>query len=243
MANIQDYQNQAASIYDPQLQAELASLTQKKQRTLAGLADEERTIEPEYQRAIRGLGDQVRESEGRINQLYSQRLGGQFSGLQGNDLGMMYSKAHQSRGDIETNRANKLASIASRRRLAEEEELTGANALRSRYSGLKTQYAQQAYQRALEQEENRRRWEEEMSLNRQRAAASSAPQMPSINQFLVQAFSGYKPAYEGGTAYYTEREIIPALMANYGLSERDAANLAYEYRKRTFGEGYGSVGR
>jgi len=77
----------------------------------------------------------------------------------------------------------------------------------------------------------------EIAASRQTAASNT----PSTAQFLSQAFSGYKPAYEGGQAYYTEREVIPALMANYGLNESQAAQMAYEYRKRVFGEGYGSL--
>lgn len=174
MADLAQYQQSAASIYDPQLQAELEQLAQKKRSVLTALGEEEKTIEPEYQRALRGLGEQTRENEGKINQLYSQRLGGQFSGLQGNDMGMMFSKAADRRTDIETARAGKLSGIASRRTLAEQEEATGGNALRSRYTGLKNQYAQQAYERALREEEDRRRWEAQMAETRRANSARIA---------------------------------------------------------------------
>jgi hypothetical protein len=72
-----------------------------------------------------------------------------------------------------------------------------------------------------------------------RAAAAEQDKLPSKSQYLTQAFSGYKPAYEGGTAYYTEREIIPGLMATYNIPHAKAAKLAYDYRKRVFGEGSG----
>lgn len=81
----------------------------------------------------------------------------------------------------------------------------------------------------------------EIAAAQQKSAASSASNTPSTAQFLTQAFSGYKPAYEGGQAYYTEREVIPALMANYGINQTQAAQMAYDYRKRVFGEGYGSI--
>lgn len=74
----------------------------------------------------------------------------------------------------------------------------------------------------------------------QKSSSAASSSTPSTAQFLVQAFSGYKPAYQGGQAYYTEREVIPALMANYGLNQKEAANLAYSYRKRVFGEGFGN---
>lgn len=246
MADLATYQNQASSIYDPQLQADEAQALQKENTTLAGLDQETKTIEPAYQTAIRNLNDSVRGQTGQINQLYSERLGGQFSGLQGNDMGMMYSKANQQQSDIETQRANKLSDIASRRTLAQTGYQTDVGSLTSKYQGMKNQYAQSAYDSALKEEEQQRQFNANYSLEQQKLAASrasAAAQTPSTQQFLTQAFSGYKPAYQGGQSYYTEHEVIPALMANYGMSEKDAANLAYSYRQQVFGEGYGSVGR
>jgi len=107
-------------------------------------------------------------------------------------------------------------------------------------------WEQQQAQRAWEAEQNRLKMEQERQLQAQQIAAqrasarsSASASKPSTAQFLGQAFSGYKPAYEGGTAYYTEREVVPALMANYGMNEAQAKQTAYQYRKRVFGEGYG----
>lgn len=100
------------------------------------------------------------------------------------------------------------------------------------------QQAQQAFQ-AEQSRLDREATAREAAANRSASARSSAASQPTQAQFLSQAFSGYKPAYEGGQAYYTEREIIPAIMANYGISEAQAKTLAYDYRKRVFGEGAG----
>lgn len=99
-----------------------------------------------------------------------------------------------------------------------------------------TEQAQLAYEREMNKLREQQRFEaSQNAANR----ASSAAAKPSPQSFLVSAFSGYKPAYEGGQAYYTEREVIPALVANYGMTEAQAKSVAYDYRKRVFGEGAG----
>jgi len=98
------------------------------------------------------------------------------------------------------------------------------------------QERQAAAQRAFEAAQNDLNRKQQASLAASSRAAA-ASNKPSMQQFLVQAFSGYKPAYEGGQAYYTEREIIPALMANYNISEQAAKSMTYSYRKSVFDEG------
>lgn len=97
----------------------------------------------------------------------------------------------------------------------------------------------EAEQNRLKMEQERQLQAQQISAQRAASRASASASKPSTAQFLGQAFSGYKPAYEGGTAYYTEREVVPALMANYGMSEAQAKQTAYAYRKQVFGEGYG----
>lgn len=67
-----------------------------------------------------------------------------------------------------------------------------------------------------------------------RAAASQGP--PPLAQGISQLFQGYRPANQGGEAYYTENFIIPQLMQAYGMSRGDAERTAYSYRKQNFGE-------
>src|ERR1044072_6722791 len=108
-----------------------------------------------------------------------------FSGLQGNDMGMMYSKANQNRTDIETTRANKLTDLAKPRSMTLAEERSQGEVLRSKYRGMKNQYAQSLYNQALKDEEDRRRFDEQMAMRRQSAAQSAASSTPTQQQFLV----------------------------------------------------------
>jgi hypothetical protein len=64
-------------------------------------------------------------------------------------------------------------------------------------------------------------------------SATGSSSTPSVSQFLVQAFSGYQP---GKSNFYTEREVIPALMANYGLTKSQAEKYAYDYRQQVYGK-------
>lgn len=96
-----------------------------------------------------------------------------------------------------------------------------------------TGYAQDILTRRQQQQQ----FERELAAQRERDAAnrsaSSATSIPSTSQFLVQAFSGYQP---GVDRFYTEQEVIPALMANYNLSRAAAAKLAYKYRDEVYKE-------
>jgi len=98
--------------------------------------------------------------------------------------------------------------------------------------------ADRQYQLAMQQfQESQRQFNAQMSLSRQSLAQSgSSNALPSTQAALVSLFKGYKPAKEGGSAWYTEREVIPTLQATYGLSKDAAAKLAYNYRKQVFGE-------
>lgn len=95
--------------------------------------------------------------------------------------------------------------------------------------------ADRQYQLAMQQfQESQRQFQQSLAAQKSSAAASSA--LPSTQAALVSLFKGYKPAKEGGSAFYTEREVIPTLQATYGLSKDAAAKLAYSYRKQVFGE-------
>lgn len=86
-----------------------------------------------------------------------------------------------------------------------------------------------AAQRAFEADQNAKARAATVSASSARSASSQ----PTQAQFLVQAFSGYDPGKMSG---YTEREVIPALMANYNIDKNAAATLAYNYRKSAYGK-------
>ena len=100
---------------------------------------------------------------------------------------------------------------------------------------------QQLEAQRREAEANRAFQAQQSQIDRQFQAGQNSlrDQGPTVQQSLATLFSEYKPHYEGGTKWQTERSIIPTLMANYNMSEKDAKELAYSYRKKTFGEGYG----
>lgn len=62
-------------------------------------------------------------------------------------------------------------------------------------------------------------------------ASNNAASKPSTQQFLVQAFSGYDPKTMKN---YTEQEVIPSLMANYGMTKQQAADIVYPYRNQVY---------
>lgn len=148
------------------------------------------------------------------------------------------------RGKLESQRASDIANVnkslsdiglARTQSISQLADTLQQRDLQERQFQLQQQQADREFQLGQQ------RLQAEIAAAQQKSAASSAANTPSTAQFLSQAFSGYKPAYEGGQAYYTEREVIPALMANYGLNQTQAAQMAYDYRKRVYGEGYGSI--
>lgn len=91
------------------------------------------------------------------------------------------------------------------------------------------QASQADKQRAFEAQQN----EANRQAESRNASAGRAASTPNTSQFLVQAFSGYDPK---NMKNYTEREVIPALMANYNMTKAQASNLAYTYRKQVYNE-------
>ncbi len=105
------YQVAAQAVYEPQKTAEANSLKATHDTTVNSLNLEKGQVATNYQAAIDQLTQSVKDQGASINQLYTQRLGGNFSGLQGNDLGGMYSRANSQQAVIESTRANKLSQI------------------------------------------------------------------------------------------------------------------------------------
>lgn len=168
MADLTAAQQAAQGIYDPQLQSELTQRQNAYLSQVGALNEEQGTVEPAYQKALRGLTDQQQQGEGKLNQLYSQRMGGMFSGLQGNDLGMFFSKGNQQRTDIESDRAGKLANIGRRQSESKNTWMSDMGSINSKYQGMKNQYAQDLYQKQVQQEEDQRRYQAQMSLENQK---------------------------------------------------------------------------
>jgi hypothetical protein len=135
------YQQAAQSIYEPQLQSEISTAQTERNANVNSLNAEKGQVQTDYTAAIQNLQSSIQGQTAQINQLYTSRLLGNFSGLQGNDMGQMYSKANQQQGIIESTRANKLNSIATNIANEQMKETNLEGSLRSKYQGLESEYA------------------------------------------------------------------------------------------------------
>lgn len=143
------YMQAAQSIYEPQKQAEATALTAVRDTTKNSLEAQKGQVNTSYQQAIDKLTLAVQDQSSQINQLYTQRLSGNFSGLQGNDMGNMFSRANQQQGYIESTRANKINEITTGETNADINYNAGIASLTPKYQSLETQYAQDAYGSAV----------------------------------------------------------------------------------------------
>lgn len=146
-----DYQSAAQAIYQPQQQAESTALKATHDTTVNSLESEKGQVSTDYQSAIDKLTQSVQDQTGQINQLYSQRLGGNFSGLQGNDMGQMFARANEQQAIIGQTRANKLAQITAGETNADINYNAGEAALAPKYQSQEAQYAQNAYAGAIKE--------------------------------------------------------------------------------------------
>jgi len=168
------YQKAANAIYQPQQEAEQIALQSTEQQTINTLEAEKPQIQTDYQSAIDKLTQSVQDQSAQIAQLYSQRLGGNFSGLQGNDMGAMFARANEAQATIEETRANKLAQITSGEANAKIAYSSGMAALAPKYQSLETQYAQSAYGQAVKDFQSNQLAEERLAISASRAASSSS---------------------------------------------------------------------
>lgn len=229
-----DYEAAAKAQYEPQLQADI---TTGKSNTAAQVANLESTkgqINTDYTSAIQNLQNSVQDQTGQINQLYTSRLLGNFSGLQGNDMGKMYSRANQQQGTIESTRANKLSSVATQQTNLQNAEIANESALTSKYQGLEAGAASSGYQSAVKDFQDQQYREQELQLKQQQInstnASRAATQYNTAYQQQLAAQGGYKVKQGSQGQYmYTDRNGTPISMAEYvansGGGENTIKNL------------------
>lgn len=194
--NLSDYQAAATAIYQPQDEAEAAQLTSTRDQTINTLESGKAQIGTDYQSAIDKLTQSVQDQTGQINQLYSQRLGGNFSGLQGNDLGQMFSRANDQQSIIEQTRANKLADITTSEDNAQIQYATDWAGLGSKYQSLEDQYAQSAYGTAVKDYQTQENSDRTYNLDVAKFENSAGN---SENSASNAAASGYKASAKGSS--------------------------------------------
>lgn len=143
--SLSDYQTAAQAIYQPKLQADITTSKADSAVQVANLESSKGQINTNYTSAIQNLQNSVQDQTGRIGQLYTSRLLGNTSGLQGNDMGEMYSRANQRQGTIESTRVNALNSISTQEANINNQEIARESALASKYQGLQADYANSGY--------------------------------------------------------------------------------------------------
>lgn len=149
--SLSDYQAAAKAQYEPQLQSDITTGRANSAAKVSNLESSKGQISTNYQSAIQNLQNSVQDQTGRIGQLYTSRLLGNVSGLQGNDMGMMFSKANQQQATIESTRTNALNSISTQEANIGNEQIASESALASRYQGLEAASSSSGYNSALKE--------------------------------------------------------------------------------------------
>lgn len=168
------YQSAASSIYEPQKQAEEQQIHTTNQTTKNTLEAEKGQVGTDYQSAIDKLTQSVQDQSAKIDQLYTERLGGNFSGLQGNDMGNLFARTNQAQSIIEQTRANKLASIATAEGNADINMNSQLAALAPKYQSLEADYANKAYGAAVTQYDTDAYRQQQLQLKQSEDAATNA---------------------------------------------------------------------
>lgn len=187
MADLGAYQAAAANIYEPMKASEATQLGAVRDTTKNSLESQKGQVNTNYQDAIDQLTQSVEDQTGQINQLYSQRLGGNFSGLQGNDMGKLFSRANQQTTSIASTRANKLNEITTGQTNADINYAAGISSLTSKYQSLETQYAQGAYGDALKAEQEAQDRAQERARSQSNSDREYALSVAKFNQSSADA--------------------------------------------------------
>lgn len=172
--SLSDYQAAAQAIYQPQLEADITTSKASSASKIANLETSKGQIQTNYTSAIQNLQNSVQDQTGKIGQLYTSRLLGNTSGLQGNDMGEMYARANQTQGTIESSRANALNGISVQQANINNEELAGESALRGKYQGLQADYANSGYSSAVKDYQSKQLEQQKMAQAQENMAQAQA---------------------------------------------------------------------
>lgn len=221
-----EYQAAAQAVYQPQQQADTIALQTQDATTKTSLEAEKGQVSTDYQDAIDKLTQSVQDQSSQINQLYTERLGGNFSGLQGNDLGQMFSRANDQQSIIGQTRANKLAEITAGETNADIEMNSGIAALTPKYQSLEAQYADSAYsadEKAAQAQANSDRSYELSVAKFENSASNSAS---SANNSYLSGFKAIKGQGANGGYAYTGPNGEGLNLGQYAdqLGQGDAGN-------------------
>lgn len=196
------YMTAAEAFYQPQQQADTIALQTTDTTTKNTLEAEKPQIQTDYTSAIDKLTQSVQDQTGQINMLYSQRLGGNFSGLQGNDLGQMFSRANEQQSIISQTEANKLAQITTEEGNADITMNSGIAALTPKYQALEEGAAASSYtadQKAAQAQSNSDRTYNLSVAKFENSASNSAASTAAANaaKYKVTSLSSGNKSYTG----------------------------------------------
>lgn len=241
------YQAQAASEYQPQLAAEQTTAAASHQANLNTLNTQSSSVGHQYDFQEQTLAQTVQSEAAQINQTYATHLLGNFSGLQGNDMGQMFSKANVQQNNIETQRTDAINAINTS--IANENlgYTASSAALTSKYQGLEASAADSSYNAAVKDYQTEQYQQEQLNLGYAKlqqsaydaAAGRAASAANNTNTMKENLQADVAAAFQSGNAKkqgFTESTILPALYQQYGALGNDAINKAvYDYRRNALG--------
>lgn len=239
------YQQAAQSIYEPQKQAEQTALQATRDTTKNTLEASKSDVANTYQQAVDKLTQSVQSESADINLLYSQRLGGNFSGLQGNDMGALFSRANQQQGYIESERASKLAQITTGEANADIEYNAGITSLTPKYQSLESEYAAKAYgedtKAAQDQANKDRDYNLQVAKYRQSGAAKAptAAQQKQADMGTVSTTLEGKAGKDGHVSQETWNAALSQwTSAGYSAADFVKNNMQYVNQRYSGYHGY-----
>lgn len=239
------YQQAAQAIYAPQLQSDITMAQNTEQGDIANQETSKGQINTDYQTAVQNLTDTTNANVAKINQLYTQRLGGNFSGLQGNDLGQMFSTASKNQSTIESDRANKLAAIATTEANDQDTYNATVQSLTSKYQGEEAAEANSEYNTAMNNYNS-----QQLSLEKSEISAASKANAPpsaastklSVAQQIadtLNSVTGSNGGKHAGDNYVSPKSYSQAknawVQAGYSAAEFDTQFSNYRNPNDNYG--------
>lgn len=182
------YQAAAQAIYEPLKAADQTALQATNTTTKNTLEAEKPQVQTDYQSAIDTLTNSVQDQTAKIQQLYANNLSGNFSGLEGNDMGELFSRANQQEGIIASTEANKLAAITTEEGNADITYQADLAALTPKYMSEEAQYANSAYGSAVSQYDTDAYHQQELGLEQERIGIEANNSANSANSATASAF-------------------------------------------------------
>lgn len=220
-----DYAGAASAVYDPQQQAEQATLANGYKSNQAALTNEQRLIDPsasgynklldQYSVATNGAKTALDTSNATAENIMS-RHGIYSSGLLNNAVGLN-AKTYQDKVDtLQATRANKLTDLASRRTALTGTYNTQNGALGSKYQGMKAAYMQKLQGADAANAAKL----QAASYRASSKGPSAAETKQSFNNDLYAALD-YAKSNPGAVKQGYRETVAATLAKNYGLSSAE----------------------